>query len=256
MARCGNLAGMPAVFVHGNPETDAIWGPLFGVLDRDDVVALSPPGFGAPTPDGWTATRREYIDWLATQLAQIQGPIDLVGHDWGGGHVLGLLIEQPDLVRSWCVDVLGILHPDYVWHDRAQVWQTPGAGEQAIAEMVAAPASFAAVLVSFGMTGQVAEAVTAAIDEDMGACVLGLYRDAAQPALAELGKMAGALSARPGLMINAENDFAVGTDEQAQMVADLAGARVVHLAGVGHWWMCQDPAAGAQALETFWETLS
>ncbi len=117
---------MPAVFVHGNPETSAIWGELFEALERDDLVALTPPGFGAPVPEGWTATRIEYLDWLTQELAAIEGPIDLVGHDWGGGHVLGYLLENPESVRSWCVDLIGILHPDYVWHDAAQVWQTPG----------------------------------------------------------------------------------------------------------------------------------
>ena len=57
-------------------------------------------------------------------------------------------------------------------------------------------------------------------------------------------------------MINAEHDHYVGTDEQAQAVADIAGAEVVHLSGVGHWWMCQDPVAGAAALEAFWGSLS
>ncbi len=42
---------MTVVLVHGNPETDAIWGPLVDALGRDDVVRLSPPGFGAPLPD-------------------------------------------------------------------------------------------------------------------------------------------------------------------------------------------------------------
>lgn len=247
---------MPAVFVHGNPETDAIWNPLFTALERVDLIALSPPGFGAPVPNGWTATRREYIDWLATELVAIDGPIDLVGHDWGGGHVMGLLIEQPELVRSWCVDVVGLLHPDYVWHDRAQVWQTPGAGEEDVAGMIAAPSSdMAALYAALGMTDDVAAAVAAGINEDMGACVLGLYRDAAQPALANLGKGAGALIARPGLMINAENDHFVGTDEQAQEAADMAGAKVAHLSGVGHWWMCEDPRSGAAELETFWDSL-
>ena len=40
-------------FVHGNPETAAIWTELAAELTRrgvDDVVLLSPPGFGAPTP--------------------------------------------------------------------------------------------------------------------------------------------------------------------------------------------------------------
>jgi hypothetical protein len=38
---------MPKVFVHGNPETDAVWAVLFDALKGagvDDLVALSPLG--------------------------------------------------------------------------------------------------------------------------------------------------------------------------------------------------------------------
>ena len=38
----------PALFVPGNPETSAVWGPLLGELDRDDAVCLSLPGFSPP----------------------------------------------------------------------------------------------------------------------------------------------------------------------------------------------------------------
>ena len=47
-------------------------------------------------------------------------------------------------------------------------------------------------------------------------------------------------------MINAEDDHYVGTDEMAQETADRAGAQVVHLAGVGHWWMCEDASPSAR----------
>jgi len=247
---------MPAVFVHGNPETSVIWGALFAALERDDLIALSPPGFGAPTPAGWKATREEYVAWLAAELDDIDGPIDLVGHDWGGGHVLGYLLENPEAVRSWCVDLIGILHPDYVWHDAALVWQTPIIGEENIAAMVSAPTSdLAAMYEALGMSAEVAADVASAVDTDMGAAVLGLYRSAAQPVLAELGRNAEVLRARPGLMINAENDHYVGTDEMAQVSADRAGARVVRLAGVGHWWMCEAPEIGAATLESFWASV-
>ena len=43
---------MPAVFVHGVPETPAVWDALRGNLSRDDVVALQLPGFGCPRPGG------------------------------------------------------------------------------------------------------------------------------------------------------------------------------------------------------------
>lgn len=85
---------MTAVLVHGNPETAAIWGPLLNALDREDVVALSPPGFGAPVPDGWMATRAEYAAWLATKLEAMDEPVDLVGHDWGGGHVVAVAMAR------------------------------------------------------------------------------------------------------------------------------------------------------------------
>lgn len=247
---------MPAVFVHGNPETSAIWSDLFDALERDDLIALSPPGFGAPVPDGFGATRVDYANWLASELAAIDGPIDLVGHDWGGGHVLGCLMQNPQVVRSWCVDLIGVMHPEYVWHDAAQVWQTPGAGEENIAGMAAAPASdIAALYKGLGMSSTTAAAVAEHVNEAMGDCVLKLYRSAAQPALAEAGRGIEALTVRPGMHINAELDHYVGTDEQAAEMAARAGATVTHLDGLGHWWMCQDPARGAATLEAFWASV-
>src|SRR4051812_918382 len=41
------------ILVHGVPETDAVWRPLRDALGRDDVMSLSPPGFGAPVPGGF-----------------------------------------------------------------------------------------------------------------------------------------------------------------------------------------------------------
>lgn len=75
---------MPVVLVHGVPETAALWDPLLAVLGRDDVVTLQLPGFGCPRPAGFGATKEDYVTWLVGELEGIEGPIDLVGHDWGG----------------------------------------------------------------------------------------------------------------------------------------------------------------------------
>ena len=91
---------MTVVLVHGNPETDAIWGPLVDALWRDDVVRPSPPGFGAPLPDDFPATYLAYRDWLEGELERIDEPVDVVGHDWGGGHVMNLVMHRPELVRQ------------------------------------------------------------------------------------------------------------------------------------------------------------
>ena len=163
---------MPAVFVHGNPESAAIWELLTPLLNRDDIVLLSPPGFGAPTPPGWNATRVEYLDWLVTQLEAIGEPVDLVGHDWGGGHVAGVALTRPDLLRSWAIDLGGILHPDYVWHDMAQVWQTPGEGEAFVEAVAAMPVEDRVpMLVEAGMTEAGARACAEANGATMGACI-------------------------------------------------------------------------------------
>ncbi len=247
---------MPAVLVHGNPETAAIWDLLIPELDRDDVMTLSPPGFGAPTPAGWGATRQEYLDWLAGELESIDGPVDLVGHDWGGGHVAGIAITRPDLIRSWVVDLAGILHPDYEWHEAAQGWQTPGVGEEMVAGMVDAPlADRIALFEGLGMTPAIAASVASAVDAEMARCILALYRDAAQPVLRQLGEFVPSMRERPGHVIVAEQDGYVGTEAMARDVAERAGAEVTLLPGVGHWWMLQNPKAGAAALEGFWSTL-
>lgn len=247
---------MTAVFVHGNPETSAIWGPLLAVLGRDDVVLLSPPGFGAPLPDGFGATFVEYRDWLESELSSIGGPIDLVGHDWGGGHVVNLVMHRPELVRSWASDVVGLFDPEYEWHDLAQVWQTPGAGEESLEAMLGGDLSARTdLMMSFGIPPDVAAAIAEHQNADMGRAILALYRSAAQPAMAEAGRELSRAAARPGLSLLATEDAFIGAHDNRRRASERAGARIEVLEGLGHWWMVQDPHRGAEALNRFWATL-
>ena len=247
---------MTVVFVHGNPETSAIWGPLIQALNRDDIVTLSPPGFGAPLPDGFDPTYLAYRDWLEDELQQIDGPVDLVGHDWGGGHVVNVVMHRPELVRSWVSDIVGVFDPEYVWHDLAQIWQTPDAGEEYVAAMVSGTSEERiAAVAAMGVGPEVAPALVAAQNADMGAAILRLYRSAAQPVLAEAGVALGNAAARPGLAILATEDHFVGSHEIRRRAADRAGARTEVLDGLGHWWMIEDPARGAEVLTRFWAAL-
>jgi pimeloyl-ACP methyl ester carboxylesterase len=244
------------VLVHGNPETEAIWNPLVDALGRDDVVRLSPPGFGAPLPDDFPATYLAYRDWLEDELARFDEPVDLVGHDWGGGHVVNTVMHRPELVRSWASDVVGVFDPDYIWHDLAQVWQTPGDGEQLVDTMLRGTVQDRAQqLAAFGIPLDVATSIAAAQGPEMGRAILLLYRSARQPAMAEAGRDLDAAAARPGLSLLATKDHYVGSEELRRRAADRAGARTEVLDGLGHWWMCQDPARGAAVLTRFWETL-
>src|SRR3989442_6610522 len=109
---------MTAVLVHGVPETPAVWKPLRSHLSRTDVVALHLTGFGCPRPSGFSSTKEEYVSWLIGQLEEmaLDGPVDLVGHDWGGGFTVRLVSTRPELVRSWVTDAAGIGDIDFEWH--------------------------------------------------------------------------------------------------------------------------------------------
>ena len=251
---------MTVVLVHGNPETDAVWDLIAARLTErgyHDQVRLSPPGFGAPVPDGFDVTPVGYGTWLVEQLRGFDQPVDLVGHDWGGLHVAWVAINQPRLLRSWASDALGALDPDYVGHDLAALWQSSG-GESWVAEQLAMKASErAALLTSLGMDQRVAGPVAAGFDAVMGDCILRLYRTAAQPVMARLGDRLAAAGQRPGLAIIADADHTVGSDEQRAACAARAGAVIRTLPGLGHWWLTeQDGERGADALVDFWSSLS
>lgn len=247
---------MTKMFVHGNPETAAIWGPLFDALAArgvTDMVAVSPPGFGAPVPDGWTATAAEYKEWLTDRIVEVGSPVDIVAHDWGAGHLFGVLADAPELVRSWATDCVGLLHPDYLWHDAAIAWQTPGIGESAVEAMVSMDdGDFVAAFAALGMTAPIAGAVKAAIDDDMARCILALYRSAAQPVMSDLGARVVAAAPKHALVVIADNDHFAGSVAMMEEMAELLAARTVSLAGAGHWWMIEQPDAAAEALVRHW----
>ncbi|MEV6824098.1 alpha/beta fold hydrolase [Amycolatopsis sp. NPDC051102] len=248
---------MPAVFVHGNPETAAVWDLLLAELARPDVVCLSPPGFGAPLPAGFPATHAGYRDWLVAELAAFGEPVDLVGHDLGGGHVVNVVLSRPELVRSWVSDALGMYDPGYEWHELARRWQTPGVGEADVAARFGGTAADrAAVLVERGMGEAVAARVAAGQDAAMGRAVLSLYRSAAAEGVPGLGLPLERAAARPGLAVLATADHVAGTEEQRRCSAARAGARVAVLEGLGHWWMTHEPARAAAVLTGFWASVS
>ncbi|MFE3251063.1 alpha/beta fold hydrolase [Streptomyces sp. NPDC059209] len=247
------------VLVHGLPETSAVWEPLLEELVKlghRDVVRLSPPAFGAPRPDGFSATVEGYRDWLVGELSAFGAPVDLVGHDFGGVHAVNVAISRPGLLHSWVSDVAGVFEPDYVWHPYAQIMMTPGEGERAIGELVGAELpDRVAINVQGGIPEPAAGKVAAGQTVEMGKAVLSLYRSARQPALADRGRDLAAAAARPGLVLIATEDHAVGSLEQRRRAAERAGARSATLTGLGHWWMLEDPALGAKVLAEFWEGL-
>jgi hypothetical protein len=163
-----------------------------------------------------------------------------------GGHVVNTVMHRPELVRSWASDVVGLFDPDYVWHDMAQVWQTPGDGEELVNTMLDGTVEDRAErMCALGIPPNIATSIAGAQGPEMGRAILSLYRSARQPAMAEAGRELEKAAARPGLSLLATEDPYIGLAENRRRAADRAGARTEVLDGLGHWWMTQDPARGA-----------
>ena len=136
----------------------------------------------------------------------------------------------------------------------AQVWQTPGDGEQLVDTML-------------GGTVRTALQQMAALrhshrHRDLDRRSAGPGNGSGDPGCCTARRAnprwprpAGRLenaAARPGLSLLATEDPYIGSDEIRRRAADRAGARTEVLDGLGHWWMVQDPARGAAALTRFW----
>ncbi len=239
---------MPAVFVHGVPDTPLVWRPLLQRLKRRDVVCLSLPGFGNKRPESFVPDKNSYVAWLVGELKKIDGPIDLVGHDWGSLLVTRAVSIEPGLVRSWCGGGAP-LDPEYVWHDTAQIWQTPGKGEELMKNF--SGEALAMGLAAQGLPLDQARETAAHIDDEMKACILALYRSAARVAddwFADLRRITA-----PGLICWGERD-PYAASRFGERLAKNAKAGFAPSAGAGHWYQVEKPDDVAHALEEFWES--
>jgi pimeloyl-ACP methyl ester carboxylesterase len=237
---------MPAVLVHGVPDTHRLWDRMQRHLSRSDVLAVSLPGFGTPVPAGFVPTKEAYVDWLVREIERIGTPVDVVGHDWGSLLVQRIVSIRPDLVRTWaCGD--GPVDTEYVWHDLAQQWQTPDVGESVMAATT--EEALADGLPAAGVPPDIAREVARHVDETMKRCILGLYRSAIhvgaewQPDVERI--------TRPALVLWSRDDPYVAPRFAERLAARVRGELLL-FEGCGHWWPYERPAEAAAALGRFW----
>ena len=236
---------MPAFFVHGVPETHHLWDGIRSHLSRKDIIAPDMPGFARDVPAGFTSTKEEYLDWLIAEVEKAGEPVDIVGHDWGALLVARLVSIRSDLVRTWAIGG-GAIDEDYTWHQVAQVWQTPGMGEQFMTAF--APEQLVTALVAEGVPEDAAKDAASRVDERMKACILPLYRSAVNY-MKEWGPDVDRVD-KPGMLIWGEKDPYMQIDF-AKRMAQRTGAELVALPG-SHWWPLQFPKEAAAALERLW----
>jgi pimeloyl-ACP methyl ester carboxylesterase len=241
---------MPVVLVHGVPDTHRVWRPVLARINRGDAVTLSLPGFGCALPDGFGATKEEYVAWLTTALESLPQPIDLVGHDWGSLLVVRVASMRPDLIRSW-VGGAAPVSSGYSWHSAARAWQTPQVGEGHMAALNEATAR--RFLIEQGVPEAEAAETSRHVDPVMKDCILRLYRSARNVFAEWESDLVNIRAA--GLVLWGENDPFAEPRFADQMGEQTRANRVVRLPDCGHWWQSQRPDETAAALIQHWGSL-
>jgi pimeloyl-ACP methyl ester carboxylesterase len=206
-----------------------VWDAVVAHLPHHDIVRLSLPGFGCARPPGFPATREAYAEWLLGRLASLPGPIDLVGHDWGALLAVRAVSLAPGVVRTWAAGGAP-LDRQYVWHQAAQAWQTPGKGERVMEAMT--PPTVQAALTAAGVPASDAASTAAQLDATMKRGILDLYRSAVHVGAEWEDDLRHV--AAPGLVLWGEQDPYAPAEFGARLAARTR-ARFVSFPGCSHW---------------------
>jgi pimeloyl-ACP methyl ester carboxylesterase len=105
-------SGPPLVLLHGWPQHWWMWRRLIGPLaERHRVICPDLRGFGwTDAPPGGYDPEILAADVAALLWAlDIEGPVDVMGHDWGGWTAFMLALRRPELVGRLLG--AGIIHP-------------------------------------------------------------------------------------------------------------------------------------------------
>jgi pimeloyl-ACP methyl ester carboxylesterase len=97
----------PVLLLHGVPQTATMWRGLLPELARDRaVIAPDLKGMGESEARGPYDIPTLVAELAALVLHEVDGPVDVIGHDWGGALGLALAADRPELVRR-LIDVSG-----------------------------------------------------------------------------------------------------------------------------------------------------
>lgn len=239
------------IFLHGVPDTPAMWAPLINELDLSPNEYRVPamPGFVGPAPAGFTATKEQYVDWFIVELEQANadaGPVDVVGHDWGALIVVRAASLRPDLFRSWTV-ANALPHPDYKWHINARLWQTPLLGELVMATI--RPAAMQRAMVQNGIPADLATIEAGHWNRTMKRAILRLYRSAKKVGV-EWEPNLKFMPSR-GLVFWGEDDPFVPV-WVAEKFCEKTGARLLLQPDTGHWSIIERAERLANLLKEHW----
>lgn len=260
--------GTPALLLHGVPQTSDIWSRLVSELGSDRLV-LAPDLKGLGRSQ---ATGRYDIPTLVRELVALvevtvglTGPIDVVGHDWGGALAIALCSARPDLVRR-----LVVVNAPYREVDLIRAWHMPLFALPLVPEVLLATAGrqfWRAVLAKawkgpVPLDPELRERYLDAYDEPVRRrAMLDYYRGTTRPRVKALparllharrGRPVPAPKARPraALVVWGTADPAFPRRIGEGVARDL-GAAFLPVEGSGHFVVEENPAVAIPAIVGF-----
>jgi haloacetate dehalogenase len=260
----------PTLLLHGVPETATMWRPVIDELARDRIViAPDLKGLGESEVRGPYDIPTLVRELAALALHEVDGQIDVVGHDWGGALAIGLARSRPDLVRR-----LVVINAPYRHIDYTRAWHMPFFALPVIPEALFAATGrqFVPRALAYGwrsrqpISDELREHYTEAYaDPARIAAMLGYYRAAVRSRLARFARdlIPGATSPAPSqsavkklpeasLVIWGANDPMMPLRIGESVVSDLGPtARLVVLPDVGHFSVDEAPELVTAAVAEF-----
>ena len=225
-------AGTPIVWVHGVPNSGAMWAPF---LEAAGGIAPDLPGFGRSgkrgdfpySIDGYADFLGAFVDHLGLER------IRLVVHDWGAV-ALAWAQRHPERVeRLVAVNVVPFVE-GYRWHRYARLWRTRGVGEAAMGATTRLSARLA------GLPRELLDDTMEHFDHGTQRAILRLYRSAPPEVLAAAGRDLGRITC-PTLVLWGEDDPYIDAGFGERLTACFPNGKFGKGSGVGHWpWLASD----------------
>jgi haloalkane dehalogenase len=243
---------VPALCLHGFPETSYMWRHVLQAVGDNGRLALAPdfPGFGDSEPDlpGTWERQAEAVERFRRALGLDR--VALIVHDWGG--LIGLLwaCQHPDEVAAMVISNTGFF-PNGRWHGMARALRKQGEGERLMGSLTREGFGQMIGAVSPRYDRRAADEYWKTFATAGGRrSVLDLYRSGDfekltpyQGRLAELGV--------PTLVLWGEEDVFAPVAGAHRFHREIPNAELVVIEGAGHFVYADEPQRCAREISGF-----
>ena len=243
---------VPALCLHGFPETSYMWRHVLEALARSGRRGIAPdlPGFGdsPPDPPGTWERQVDAVERFRRELGLER--VALIVHDWGGLIGLRWACEHPSDVAALVLSNTGFF-ADGKWHGMARALRTPEEGERLVAEMDREGFGQMLAAVSRGIDATVASEYWKTFESAAGRQgILELYRSGDFEKLVAYDGRLGELNV-PTLVLWGENDLFAPVAGAYRFKREIPQAELVVLKDAGHFVYADEPQRCATVIVDF-----